>query len=112
MHSDLTLSGPVWWLLVFLMYACGGLALFVTLDPWRARRVPAFAVNPQSRWYWSLPQGLYFVLFLVGSMPGVRIPALAMTLVVATPFALGLQIAYLLRVVYPSPKRLAEREPE
>lgn len=108
MHGNLTLSGPVYWLLVAFMYAVGGLALFVAVDPLRARRAPSFERRPGRRFAWSVPQALYFLLFVLVNVPGIATPALGALFVGATPVAFGLQVAYLLRVVYPAPGPGAE----
>lgn len=103
MHGELELGGPVYWALIVFMYACGGLALFVVIDALRARRAAAFADNPLSKWYWVVPQAAYFALFVFLNIPGIVLPSLGATFVIATPFALVTQVVYLLRVVHPAP---------
>mgnify|MGYP001069346650 CR=1 FL=1 len=72
--------------------------------------VPAFAGDPLSKWYWFVPQAAYFALFVLMNVPGLELPAAAAAFVIATPFALVAQVAYLLRVVYPAPGRELPQE--
>lgn len=109
MHGEIGLGGPLFWVLTAFVYAVGALALFVTGDPFRSRRQAAFR-RDITRWLWAVPQAVYLLLFLWANLRGFDSMIGATIFVVATPVAFIAQIAYLLRVVYPSPARLAERE--
>lgn len=109
MHGDLTLGGPLYWFVLGLFALCGGLAIFVAADVFRAKRAPMFS-GPATRWLWFVPQVVYLALLLAQSLPLGLPAAFATTLVLATPVMLGVQVAYLLRVAYPSPARLAALE--
>lgn len=109
MHGEIGLGGPLFWVLTGLMYSVGALALFVAIDPHRPRRRVAFR-GGATKWVWSVPQALYFLMFLWAAVFGFEANAWVIIFVVATPVAFIAQIAYLLRVVYPSPARLAQRQ--
>jgi hypothetical protein len=107
-HGDLDLGGPVYWGLLVVFYGVGLASLALLLDSLRARRATAFAAGRLGAWVWRVPQAVFFVLFVLTNLPyELGVGALFFA---ALPFALGQQIAYLLRVVYPSPERLAAWE--
>lgn len=97
MHGDLVLGGPVYWVVIGLLWSVGLASLWATVDPLRARRIPAFEQRPESRWFYAVLQGLFFLLFVVAQF-GVA----TMAMVLLSPFALVLQLVYLLRIVYPA----------
>jgi len=106
-HNASELAGPVYVFVVALMYGTGLLSLYVLIDSLRPGRAGAFARAPRMRWLWTVPQALYFVLFVIENLPWVGGNAtLATLLVILTIPALIHQFAYLLRVVYPHPSRL------
>lgn len=110
MHGDSSLGGPVFVAVLALFYGTGLLALFVAIDVFRPRRALRFAHNPALRLIWFVPQVLFLALFIVARLPGISIPATSTTVVISTPFVLGLQIAYLLRIVYPKSALVALSE--
>jgi len=104
-HGDLDFGGPVLWGLLVVFYGVGLASLALMLDSLRARRARALVAGRLGAWVWRVPQAAFFVLFVLTNLPyelGVGPLFFA-----ALPFAFGQQIAYLLRVVYPSPARLA-----
>lgn len=107
MHGEIGLGGPLFWVLTALMYAVGALSLFVAIDPHRPKRRVAFRTGA-GKWLWSVPQALYFLMFLWANVFGFESTAPVTIFVLATAAAFVAQIAYLLRVVYPSPARLAQ----
>ncbi|PKQ30245.1 MAG: hypothetical protein CVT60_01195 [Actinobacteria bacterium HGW-Actinobacteria-10] len=109
MHGEIGLGGPLFWVLTAFMYGVGALALFVAIDAHRPKRRVAFGASAL-KWLWSLPQAVYFVLFAWANVFGFQSNAAATIFVMATPAAFVAQIAYLLRVVYPSPARVAALE--
>lgn len=111
MHNASELAGPVYVFVIVLMYGTGLLSLWVFLDSVRAVRAPAFAERPWTRWLWTVPQGLYLVLFALENLPWVGGNAfLATSLVLLTIPALVQQIVYLLRVAYPAPAEETDGE--
>ncbi|MHB9002948.1 MAG: hypothetical protein ACYC6C_02620 [Coriobacteriia bacterium] len=109
MHGEIGLGGPLFWVLTAFMYGVGALALFVAMDPHRPRRA-AVVGGAVGKWLWSLPQAVYFLMFVWSTVFGFEANALVTIFVLATPAAFVAQIAYLLRVVYPSPARVAALE--
>ncbi len=102
MHGDLTLNGPLYYALVLFAYASWGMSLYVAVDAAR-RHAVGFASIPESRWLYIVTQGAYFVGFGVTNL----LPAVAwlnQAVAYALPVALVMQVAYLLRVVFPRPK--------
>lgn len=113
MHGKPVLGGFIYLILVVLKWIVPLGAVFVCLDALR-RPSQDFAgrLRPVARLGWILPQLAFLGLVLVGNSLAPT-PGTGMAVIVAVPLALGLQIAYLLRVVFPSPKRIeARREAE
>ncbi len=108
MHGDTSsLGGPVFVAVLALFYGTGLMAIFVSIDVFRPRRAPLFADKPKSRLMWVVPQLLFLAMFIAARLPWTSLAVVSTAVVIATPFVLGLQIAYLLRVVYPKPALLA-----
>lgn len=107
MHGEIGLGGPLFWVLTAFMYGVGAFALFAALDPHRPRRAAALG-GAVGKWLWSAPQAVYLLLFAWANVFGFDSTTGVTVFVLATPAAFAAQIAYLLRVVYPSPARLAE----
>lgn len=99
MHGDLSLGGPVWLFAVVLLVLCFGLAVFVVGDALMPRRAHRWAELSESRWVWVVPQTIWLVALFVAQFPAFG-PVSAAVLI-ATPFMLAVQVAYLLRVVFP-----------
>ncbi len=105
--ADYILGGPIYWLMIGLLFLAGMLAAFVILDSLR-RAFFAHTSKPDARWWaYVAPQGVFFLLLLVVQGPWLPLIASAV-LVLITPIALIQSIAYLLRVVFPKPTAQAE----
>lgn len=99
MHGEVSLGGPLWWIAATLLVIAGLLGAFVVFDSWKVRRA-AFERLPEPRWVYTVVQGTYVLALLAAQMPGV--PALVGGIVVlVTPLAIAVSLAYLLRVVFP-----------
>jgi hypothetical protein len=103
-HGD-TLGGPVFLFVIGVLWFTGVVSLWVTSDSLRARREAMFSCLPEPRWFYAVPQGAYFVMFVLGQI-GIGGGVVAL----AAPLVLVQQVAYLLRVVFPTPERLASCE--
>ena len=89
-----------------LIWAFSG---FVAVDSMRRRRTD-YAGVVEGRLVYAAPQAVFFVVFILWQIPW--IPANAPwigNLLLAIPLVLAQQMAYLLRVVYPTSKRLEKR---
>jgi len=104
------MGGPVYFVFLAYIVTVAALSVWVMFDVMRAKRSTAFARAPWSRWAWFAPQALFFVVFVVESLPWTANAFLGMVLVLSSPFALVAQVVYLLRVAYPTAERLAARE--
>ena len=92
--------------LAILIWAASG---YVAVDALRRRRTD-YAGVIEGRWVYAVPQGVFFIVFILWQIPW--IPANAPwigNLLLAIPLVLAEQMAYLLRVVYPTSKRLEKR---
>ena len=96
------LGGPVFWFIVGLLFLAGMLAAFVLLDSWRAKRRARMADLPEPWWLYPAAEVIYLALLFIVQTPVV--PAVwSAVLVLITPVAIGVGVAYLLRVVFPKP---------
>jgi hypothetical protein len=94
------LSGPVFWVLTGLLFVAAMLAAFVTIDSARRAWVPGSGAAEPLRWWYLVPQAVYFVLVILGGVGA--IPMIVTGIVfLCMPLALAQGIAYLLRVVFP-----------
>ena len=102
-HGNFSLGGPLYWVIIVMLFGAGMLAAFVTLDSIRRLLKPGAS---RRLWAYLVPQALFFVLLIVSQWP--KMPILVNgILVLCSPFALGDAFAYLLRVVYPKPAAVA-----
>jgi hypothetical protein len=106
-HDNVVLGGPVWWFVAALIILAGLLGAFAFFDSLFVRRA-AFERLREPRWAYSLVQGVYLLVLLTAQVPGVP-PLVGGYLVLATPFAIAISIAYLLRAVFP--RSVASDEP-
>jgi hypothetical protein len=108
--STVDIIGPGAIVLVVILIAVGMLSLYVFGDSVR-RRAHDYVGVAEGRWFYTLPQGLYFVAFVLAQLPLVAqaLPWVGYVQVVGAPIALIQQVAYLLRVVFPTQKRLDAR---
>lgn len=98
MHGDVRLGGVVWATLVVFLALGGLLALFVTVDV--IRRMRRGGAKPPL-WFYLTFEGVYLLILLLAQFaPGFRI-GFGAAASLLTPFAIGVGVAYLLRVVYP-----------
>jgi hypothetical protein len=82
---------------------------YVAIDAVRRLRTD-YAGVAEGRWFYAIPQAVFFVLFFAWQIPWVEanLPWIGW-MVVAIPIVLAQQMAYLLRVVFPTAKRLEKR---
>jgi len=112
-HGDITLGGGFVWVTYALSAAVvlGAIAVLVS-----ALRRPASDFGPLGRGPWVLGQGGFLALSTLGFAASALGFGASLGMVFYTglgllvPLVVGQQVAYLLRVVYPSPNRRAERE--
>jgi hypothetical protein len=101
--------GPGLIALIALAVLIWAFAAFVTFDSFR-RRATDYAGVAEGRWFYTVPQGLFFIVFIAWQVPWIQANAAWIgNLLIAIPFILAQQMAYLLRVVYPTSKRLEKR---
>lgn len=82
---------------------------YVAIDALRRLRTD-YAGVAEGRWFYAIPQAVFFVLFFLWQIPWVEtnLPWIGW-MVLAVPIVLAQQMAYLLRVVFPTAKRLEKR---
>jgi hypothetical protein len=109
MGANIGLIGPGMIVLVVLVLLDALAAAFLVLDAWR-RPATDYAGVPEGRWFYIVPQGLYAIVyviaqvpFLVALMPWANLYAMVSLIVAAQ------QLAYLLRVAFPTHGRLEAR---
>jgi hypothetical protein len=109
MTSTVTLLGPGLIALIVLAVLIWAMSAYVTIDSLRRRRTDYAGVG-EGRWFYAVPQVIFFIAFFLWQIPFVqqRVPWIG-TLLIAIPLILAQQIAYLLRVVFPTAKRLEKR---
>jgi len=110
-HDNVLLGGPVWLFAQFLILGTVVLSVFVLVDSLRpARRAKASTHLREPIGLYSALMGAYLLLLVVVQLiPGLQIASAIVSL--ATPFALALGIAYLLRAVFPRPEVDAPEPP-
>ena len=111
MHAEtISIIGPGAIVLLVLYFAVWGLSLYVAVDSLRRGPIDYTRVS-EGRWFYTVPQGLYFIAFGLDQIPALStaVPALGISLVVALIPVMVHQVAYLLRVVFPTRARLDAR---
>lgn len=107
MHGNtLSLAGPVYWLFLGLTALVVGLAVYVLSDLVRVRH-RAFQGSAFARLAWGVPQIVLLAFVLLAFTPGIVNAAIGGVVAALLLPCLAIQIAYLLRVVFPSPARIA-----
>jgi hypothetical protein len=112
-HDDIGLGGWFVWATYALSAAILLAAIAVLVS---ALRRPASDFGPLGRGPWLIGQGGFIVLSVVGfaagllGLSGSLGPVFLTGLRLLVPVVVGQQVAYLLRVVYPSPQRRAARQ--
>ena len=109
MKSGVSLGGPVWVFATTFILVTLALALFVVIDSLRRSRLrnaadpedPTSAEGPRL-WPFAAMQGIFLgALVLAQLLSGITL--VSAIPVVTAPFAFGFGVAYLLRVVFPTP---------
>lgn len=108
MHVDSTGIGPGMWVLAALGFILLIGALAIVVD---SLRRPRTAFGRAGRWPWIVLQAVFFGMTLYGMLV-TPVPALLSAMSALTLIAVVQQVAYLLRVVFPSPKRASARSSE
>jgi hypothetical protein len=110
MHGSIDIIGPGAIVVLVLFFAIWGTSLYVAIDSLRRPPVDYTGVR-EGRWFYAAPQGLYFIAFGLMQLPFVSgaVPWLGQGVVIALVPVLAQQIAYLLRVVFPTRARLEAR---
>lgn len=109
MISTISLSDPIRLAIValgILIWAFSGFVAYNSLQ----RRGTDYAGVFEGRWFYALPQAAFVVAFIVWQIPLIseRLPWMH-NFYVVLPVVLAQQMAYLLRVVFPTSKRLEKR---
>ena len=99
------LGGLIWWFVLGVYVSAVLLATFVALDSLKAERLPRFAVIREPRLLYTLGAAVYLAFAVIAWIP---VPAsfrlIAAIPVFLAPLAVVLEVAYLLRVVFPKPE--------
>jgi len=111
-HDNVLLNGPVWLFAQFVILGGVLMSVYVLVDSLRpARRAAAAGRLREPIAVYTALTGAYLALLVaVQVIPGLQLASAVVS--IATPFALALGIAYLLRVVFPKPQASASQEPE
>lgn len=101
MNETILLNGPVWLFAQFVILGAIVLSVYTLADSLRpARRAKVAERLREPLWLYSALTGTYLALLVaVQIIPGLQLASAVVS--IATPFALALGIAYLLRVVFP-----------
>ena len=102
MPGGVLIGGPLFWFLVGVLFLAGMLAAYVAIDVTRRAWFPGTRLAERARWWYLVPQAAYLVLMLLGQFNAIPM-AVTGIVVLCTPLALGQQVVYLLRVVFPKP---------
>lgn len=102
MHGDVGLRGPVWAFATAVIVIAIALALFVALDVYRRYRLGRSSGVSRPLWLHTvLPAVFLSSLVAAQLLPGISL--MSAVPVVAAPFTIAGGVAYLLKVVYPTP---------
>jgi hypothetical protein len=109
MTATVQMVGPGLIALVVLAVLIWGFSGFVAVDALRRRRTD-YAGVIEGRWFYAAPQAVFFIVFILWQIPWIPVNAPWIgNLLLAIPLILAQQMGYLLRVVYPTSKRLEKR---
>ena len=109
MGANIGLIGPGMMVLIALVLVDACAAAYIVLDGWR-RPATDYAGVPEGRWFYIVPLAAYVAVYVIAQVP--FLTALAPwsnAYALIAPFVLVLQIAYLLRVAFPTHGRLEAR---
>lgn len=101
MQAELT--GPGIWFINIIGVVSALMAVFVSVDVWRARRAANLS-SDASKVLWAGPQMLYLAAMAATVIPGVLPSEYRWIVLALAPIAVILQVSYLLKVVYPKPE--------
>lgn len=109
MSSAIKLVGPGLVFLIVLGVVVWVLSACVVIDALRRRRSD-YAGVPEGRFFYAVPQAVFFCAFLAWQVSAARtlLPWVG-DVVLTLPLMLVIQVAYLLRVVFPTAARLEAR---
>ena len=102
MPGRVFIDGPLFWTLVGVLFLAGMLAVYVAIDVMRRSWFRGVRAPERVRWWYLVPQAAYLALMLLGQLNAIPM-AVTGIVVLCTPLALGQQVVYLLRVVFPKP---------
>jgi hypothetical protein len=109
MTATVQMVGPGLIALIVLALLIWGFSGFVAVDSLRRRRTD-YAGVIEGRWFYAAPQAVFFIVFILWQVPWIPVNAPWIgNLLLAIPLILAQQMGYLLRVVYPTSKRLEKR---
>lgn len=101
-HATVSVGGPLWFVLVGMILASIGLAIYVLVDSWRPVRVETAKRLGRKLVYYRVGQTAFLVLLFGSQIPAA--PALARGIaVLLMPVSIVQALVYLLRVVFPAP---------
>lgn len=107
MHDDVRLGGVLWFFAEGLLLLAGVLALFVVVDVWRRRRSGRFPEGADGTLMaFAISEAFFLFLMLVVQFTSLP-PIFSAALLLLVPLAIGLGVAYLLRVVFPADRAVA-----
>lgn len=109
MGYKIALAGPGMYVLVLVLLTDAVAAVFLVINALR-RPASDYAGVPEGKWSYVIPQSLYVLLYVIAQAPvlGALVPW-AGVYALAAPLVIAQQIAYLLRVVFPTHGRLEAR---
>jgi len=107
--ATIKLVGPGLLAMVALAVLIWAASAYVAFDALQ-RRGTDFAGVPEGRWFYALPQCVFFTVFVAWQIPWIQTntPWIG-NLLIIIPLILAQQMAYLLRVVFPTRNRLEKR---
>ena len=103
-------GGPILTFFLVVLILAWALSLYVGIDSLR-RRAAEFAGLPESRLFYAVAGWAFFLCVAVEQIPLVEAQAswFGFLPLFGLPVSLVISVAYLLRVTFPSPARLAAR---
>lgn len=109
MLAHLQLNDPIRLAIAALGVLIWAFAAFVAFNSLQRRRTDYAGVF-EGRWFYAIPQAAFVAAFVIWQMPWVPDTITWMRdFYIALPIVLAQQMAYLLRVVFPTSKRLEKR---
>jgi hypothetical protein len=107
--APIDLNTPVLLGLLVVTLCVLAFSAYVAVDSLR-RRPTDYAGVAEGRWFYAVPQTIFFALFIGSRLePLVKVAPWLAYAILAVPVILAQQMAYLLRVVFPTKRRLELR---